>query len=233
MPIQNNTSLIKSRYLILYLTKEFKIAYESCGYYDPRPRIIISLFFFHLEIIFPFVNSNWEDECDPPCYGIAYHNQMFWIYYGGEGNDYGGNKWIAIESPFTLVIVRKSVLGIGDNWIHETKKTGQMDFFDDTKWKDLLYKETHHIAHVLDDGYVQHRIATLSVRELEFRYKWIQYIGWPNFMRKITRVLNIEFNGEVGGGVNSYKGGVLAASVPMLKNETNLDCLSRYLKQLK
>ena len=65
------------KWISFYFANRFDISYKKCGYFDPRPRIIIALGFFSLTIILPFYDKEWENECDPPKWGIAIHNNTF------------------------------------------------------------------------------------------------------------------------------------------------------------
>lgn len=118
-------------WLIFYWGWHFNISYESCGYFDNRPRINLDLIFFSFTIVLPFRNK-WTDECVPPQWGIAIHNNTFWIYRGGKGNMQGGNKWWTWDIPFlTKEWVRSSILLKDDTWEHETKGN-KKDFYNDS-----------------------------------------------------------------------------------------------------
>lgn len=77
------------KWIIFYFTRKFDISFEVCGYFDNRPRINLCLFFFNLTIILP-IRNKWYYECDAPKWGIAIHNDTFWVYRGGNGNMDGG-----------------------------------------------------------------------------------------------------------------------------------------------
>jgi hypothetical protein len=47
----------------------------------------------------PFKNK-WTDECDSHKWGIAIHNNTFWIYKVGKGNMNGVSKWWTWRIPF-------------------------------------------------------------------------------------------------------------------------------------
>ena len=77
--------IYESKWIIFYWTKNFDVSFEICGYFDNRPRINLDLFLFNLTLILPFRNK-WTDECDAPKWGVAIHNNTFWIYRGGKGS---------------------------------------------------------------------------------------------------------------------------------------------------
>jgi len=205
---------------IFYFTKSFDISFELCGYFDNRPRINLDLFFFSLTIILPFRNS-WTDECDPPKWGISYHNQTFWIYRGGKGNWNGGNKWWTIYSPFQLQWVRTSKLKKDGTWEHEVK--GNRKDFHDKKWDGIIWKETYPYKYLLKSGTFQDRLATIQVDEREWRYHWFKWLP----IKKVSRSIDVEFSDEVGERSGTWKGGTIGCSYEIKGNETPLQCLRR------
>ena len=214
-------------WLVFYWGWNFDISFELCGYFDNRPRINLDLIFFSLSFILPFRNS-WTDECDPPKWGVAYHNQTLWIYRGGKGNMKGGNKWWTFYSPFSLQWYRTSMLRNDGTWEHEFKseKLGYRNkqFWDKEKWKDVFFEETHPYFYVLNNGSVQRRMATIQVTEREWRPHWFK---WLPLTKKVRKSIDIEFNEEVGERTDTWKGGTLGCSYEMLPNETPRQTLRR------
>ncbi len=196
--------------------------YNVCGYFDNRPNIHLQLLFFTLNIYLPFRNK-WEDECDGPSYGIAIHNNTFWVYKGGKGN-YGGNKWWTWDIPFfSLEWIRTSVLLKDDTWEHETK--GNKKDFYKTEWKSKQKSWTYDYIDNYDGEVIP---TTIYVVDREWRPKWLTWTKL--FATKITRI-EVEFSKEVGSAKGSWKGGTLGCSYALLKNETPLDCLKRMEKE--
>lgn len=219
--------IYENKYIIFYFGKSFDISFELCGYFDNRPRINLDLFFFNLAIILPFRNK-WTDECDPPKWGIAYHNQTFWIYRGGEGNFGGGNKWWTFDSPFTYVWVRTSYLLNNNKWEHETKGN-RKDFYLE-KWDNILWIRTYPYKYKLNSGEIQDRLATIKVVEREWRMKCIK---WLPINKKTKRVIDVSFDGEVGEESGSWKGGTIGCDYELLKNETPFKALRRMENERK
>lgn len=217
--------IYKSKYVIFYFTKTFDVSFEICGYFDNRPRINIDLFFFSLALILPFRNS-WTDECDPPKWGIAYHNQTFWIYRGGKGNMNGGNKWWTFNMPWQLKWIRTSSLRKDGEWEHETKGNNK-NFWKD-EWKEILWSKTYPYTYKLKSGKVQKRHATVKVEEREWRMNWFK---WLPFGNKVSKTISIDFDDEVGERTGSWKGGVTGCRYELLPNETPLKCLRRMEKE--
>jgi hypothetical protein len=216
-----NKWIYESKYVIFYFTPGFDISFEICGYFDNRPRINLELFFFSLTLIFPFRNK-WTDECDPPKWGIAYHNETLWINRGGKGNGHGRNKWWSFYSPFSLQWIKTSALRKDGTWEHETKKD-RKDLYRD-EWRDVLWNETHPYIYTLKSGEIQNRQATIEVREREWRWHWFK---WLPLTKTISKTIEIKFDDEIGEETGSWKGGVTGCGYILLPNETPLECLRR------
>lgn len=211
--------IFKNNYLIFYFRRHFELSYEICGYFDNRPRINICLFFFHLEIIFPFRNK-WTDECDAPRWGIAIHNNTLWIYTGGEGNMKGGSQWWTWHIPFfTKEWVRTSILLKDGTWEHET--TGnKKDFYKD-EWKNKQASWQYNYTDKSDGEIIP---TIIYVDEREWRPKWLK---WTNLFSEIRRTIDVHFSKECGERKRSWKGGTLGCGYNMFPNEHPLACLKR------
>lgn len=214
-------------WIIFYWRKHFELTYSVCGYFDNRPEINISLFFFMLTIKLPFKNK-WTDECDAPTWGIAYHNQTLWIYRGGKGNMNGGKKWWTMYAPWSPQWVRTSNLRKDGTWEHE-RKGNRKSFWED-KWKDILWSETYLYTYTLKSGEIQNRLATVKVAEREWRWHWFK---WLPLTKKVNRSIEIDFNDEVGERTGSWKGGTTGCGYTLLPNETPLQSLRRMEKERK
>jgi hypothetical protein len=225
----------------------FRLTYAICGYFDSRPEIHICLIYGHFVFRMPWRSKGWEDECDPPEWGIAAHHQTFWIYRGGKGNGNGGNKWWTIYAPWQWSWVRTSYLlnykkGINPNppglatskrnkWYWEDEVTSHRikDRYEKT-FQDRIWKETHPYTYTLKRGEVQHRTATITIEEREWRLYWFK---WLPLIKKVSRSINIEFSGEVGEQTGTWKGGCIGCSYSLLPGETPLQCLRRMEKERK
>lgn len=205
----------------------FELSYESCGYFDPRHRINIGLIFFHMTFVLP-IKSKHTDECDPPQWGIAIHNNTFWIYRGGEGNMKGGNKWWTFNMPWSWEWVRTSILAVdGKSWYHDTPKTPQ-EFYE-PRWKAKIWRERHPYHYVMGDG-AQYCYATIKVEEREWRWNWLRWLPFP---RKVVRQIDVSFSKEMGPEAGSWKGGVTGCGWEMRKGETPKQCLDRMEREIK
>lgn len=217
--------IYESKYLTFYWGWYFDISYEICGYFDNRPRINLDLIFFSLTFILPFTNK-WTDECSSPKWGIAIHNNTFWLYKGGEGNMNGGNKWWTWDIPFvTKEWVRTSILLKDDTWEHETRGNNK-DFFNE-EWKEKQKSWTYDFTDKYDNKVIP---TTIYVEEREWRPKWLK---WTPLFAKKRRSIDIHFSKEVGERKESWKGGVIVCSYELFPNEEPLDCIKRMEKERK
>lgn len=216
-----------SKYLIFYFTKGFDISFEICGYFDNRPRINIQLFFFRLTLILPFRNK-WTDECDCPKWGISWYHSTLWFHLGGKGNMNGGSKWYTIHAPWDWDWVRTSYLRKDGTWENESKGN-RKDFYKD-HWDEVLWSEKYPYTYTLKSGEVQNRIAKVRVEEMEWRWHWFK---WLDFGSKKRRSIDIDFDGEVGEGTGSWKGGTVGCGYDLREGETPLESLRRMEKDRK
>ncbi len=206
-------------WLIFYWKWCFDISYEICGYFDNRPRINLDLIFFSLTIILPFRNK-WTDESFPPKFGIAIHNNTFWVYIGGNGNMGGGNKWWTWDIPFiTKEWIRTSILLKDNTWEHETVNNPK-NFYEDG-WKQKQKSWSYDFTDKYDGEIIP---TTIYVNEREWRPKWLE---WTNLFAKRKRTIDVYFSKEVGKRKGGWKGGVINCSYELLSGEEPLDCLKR------
>lgn len=212
---------INSKYLDFWWGWHLELTFAICGYFDNRPQITIAPGFFHLTLKFPFKN-NWTDECDPPRWGIAYHGSTLFIHKGGKGNMKGGGKWWSFYAPWSWQWVRTSYLRKDGSWENEFK--GDKRGLYRSEFDHLWWSEKHPYTYILKNGEIQNRIATVKVEEREWRFHWFKWLSFP---RKISRTIAVEFDGEVGEGTGSWKGGTLGCGYLLLTKETPLQSLRR------
>jgi len=169
-----------------------------------------------LSINLPF-KTKLEEDCEMPQYGLAIHNETFWIYLGGVGN--GGSKWITWSLPFfTYEFDGHKVQKKDGSWAEHL-----LDF----KGTDGRYTETHPYTYTLKSGEVQNRTATVFRESRKWHRKWLPFLT-------ITRAcIDIEFNDEVGERTGSWKGGTTGCNYDALKGETMEQTLRRMEKDRK
>ena len=159
--------------------------------------------------------EHW-DECDPPCYGIYYHEHQLGICYGKETK--------LFDMPWNLDWIRTSAMTVDGKWLHETRKNRNMEFWNDEKWKDQLFTETYPYTYITKDGDVQNCLATIKVQEREWRWTWFKWLKWT---QKIRKEIDISFSEEMGERKGSWKGGTTGCSYRMLRDETPYQTLKR------
>ena len=215
--------IFENNWLVFYFTLGFDISYSICGYFDNRPRINLTLLFFRLCITLPFRND-WTDECDPPKWGIAIHNNTFWVYKGGKGNWNGGNETWSFSIPFVEKNwVRTSILLKDGNWEHETK--GNYKSFYEEEWKEKQAVWEYDYTDKYDGEVIPTKIY---IEEREWRPKWL---GWTSLFATVRRTIDVHFSKECGRRKGGWKGGCLGCGYEMKPEEHPIDCVKRMEKE--
>jgi len=211
---------------------KFEITYAECGYEEGNGELHISMFGWHSVFKFPWKSKRFPDgDCDAPQWGIAIHNNTFWIYKGGNGNWGGGSKWWTWDIPFfTKEHVRHDV---------------QCDFSDDDHEKDLRMVPYDNLVGNYDKNYTplkENKLVykyhynyldkydgevipcTFWVEEREWRPKWLT---WTGMFKTVNRYIEIEFDKEVGKQKGSWKGGCVGCGYDLLPGEHPIECIRR------
>ena len=152
---------------------------------------------------------------DPPWYGLYFHNNQLGVCIG---------KTYLYDLPWSLDWIRTSALTKDGKWLHETNKNRNQDFWDENKWKDILYYEVHPYKYTTKYDEIQNCTATIRVEEREWRCKWFK---WLKYARKIRKDIEVNFSEDIGEKKGSWKGGCVGCSYEILKNETPYECLKR------
>lgn len=175
------------------------------------------------------------NECESPEWG-------FYIFYHGFLSETNlviclGKKRKYIHFPWNLEWYRTSYLlktdglslfsGAGD-WIHEFK--GKRKDLHDDKWNGILWEQTYPYIYILESGKVQERLATVKVKEMEWRRRWLPFTSLFN---QVIRSIQVEFDQEVGERTGSWKGGTLGCGYELKPNETPYQCLKRMEQERK
>lgn len=80
--------------------------------------------------------------------------------------------------------------------------------------------ETHKYRYKLKNGEVQIRLATIKKESRRWTRTWVPWT-------KTVVSMNVEFDGEVGEGAGSWKGGTIGCGYGMQPNESLSACLRR------
>jgi len=188
------------------------------------------------------------DDSEPPEYGFYFYGEgkriftSFWLCLGREKK--------CFHMPWEWEWVRTSKLRNDGTWENETRKN-RKDFYDDKKWKDIIWTDEYPYVYNLKNGEKQERIATLKVEEREWRFRALKWLPFPRMINKsisidfsyggpIAREVIIEKDGfklkqkqsgEVGERAGGWKGGTLGCSYSMLPRETPEQTLRRMEKE--
>jgi hypothetical protein len=199
--------------------KKWNFTIAPASYFDNRFYISFCILWGQFYIHIPFIRSKY-DECDPPRYGWYFYSMDRWIpdnfiiCYGKKTKFY--------HMPWELDWVRTSILLKDGTWANETRGNRQ-DFWKE-EWKEKKWKEVHPYMYTLKNGTTQHRMATITVDEREWRPRWFK---WTGLFKKIRTTIDVSFDDEVGERSGSWKGGTLGCGYNILPKETPLQCLRR------
>lgn len=199
----------------------FEFVLNRGGYFDPRYSITFCFIWGYLNIKLPF-KTRLAEGCDLPRYGVAIHNDTFWIYTGGKydeqlGQCTGNDQWIAWYLPFfNYEFDGHWVVGKDGEYVFMDKGMASWEFK-----KTGAKTETHPYTYTLKNGTVQNRKATISQEKRRWHRKWFA------FLKREIVTIDVEFDGEVGESTGSWKGGTIGCGYDMLPGESMLDTLRR------
>lgn len=208
---------------------KFEIAYEECGYEEGNGELHISLLGWHSVFKFPWKSKRFPyGDCDAPQWGIAIHDSTLWIYRGGNGNLGGGSRWWTWDIPFfTSVHIRHQVECESGMVDYDTLMKREDKTYVALKDNEYVHKYHYDYKDSFDGTIVP---CTYWVEEREWRRKWLT---WCKIGRIVRRYIEIEFDGEVGKGKESWKGGCIGCSYDLLAGETPEECIKRMERERK
>lgn len=184
---------------IFYKGCSLEITWRKAGFFDPRPRLHLDLYYFAFDLILPFRSK--YDDFDPPKYGFSIHSNSLWVYLGGDN---GNSQWDWSVPFVTKEMIRNSILLKDGRWEHETR--GKLKRFWDTKWDSK--KKVWKVDYKDYDGEVVPARITLNQRE--WRPKWLT---WTSLFSKVVTYVEAEFEKEIGRKKGTWKGGVTGVSM--------------------
>jgi len=146
-----------------------------------------------------------------------------WDNRGADIHLNWGSRCKIVHLPWDYVHVRSSMLCQDGVW---RKAIGA---WERKEGDPVQATETHHYRYVCRDGTVQDDIeATISVSEMEWRWRMLRWLRWGALVR---RTIDVEFSAEVGNQRGSWKGGVLGCSYEMRRDEGPAECLHRMRRE--
>lgn len=174
----------------------------------------------HIHLLWPsiFIHtpewlSQFRREDDHPWFGIFGFN---WAMYD-SWHIYWKGKCHIIDMPYSWHHVRHTFLNPDGSVQADVTKVRYND-------QPEPVKQTFPYTYTLKNGEVQNRTATINGEEREWRWKALKWLPFP---RKISRVIDIEFNDEVGERSGSWKGGAIVISSEWKRGESMEQALRR------
>jgi hypothetical protein len=227
----NPKELLRVEWLFGRNVTDFHAA-VTFGYGDSDGGILFHLgipWLFALYLVIPNVWRIRESKT-----GIAIHNTSFWIYpFADQNESRHDHPWwkksYCFEFPWsykhhlTEILEHKANLPGLAATIWNDKEKAFLDSYDARKAAEKSVSETYDYTYTLKSGEVQHRKATVHVDRMTWRMR-----GWPLLpFDKVQTCICVSFDGEVGEGTGSYKGGTIGCGWHMLPSETPLETLRR------
>lgn len=153
-------------------------------------------------------------------------------WFDGTIHAHWGHRTKIVHMPWNWSHYRTSyLLRDGKTWVHEirgvcSEPVGTRIDRGYLSLSEALprWVEMHPYRYVLRSGVVQERKATIMVSEREARMRWFKRLPWP---RKVSRSIDVAFDGEVGERTGSWKGGTVGCGYTLRRDETPLECLRR------
>ena len=101
MKRQKDSEYTPDHWYVGWHSWQFDISYEECGYDSGNAELNISILGWHSVFKLPWKSKRFpHGDCDAPKWGVAIHDNTFWLYKGGDGNWGGGSKWWTWDIPF-------------------------------------------------------------------------------------------------------------------------------------
>lgn len=174
-------------------------------------------------------------------WGIAIHNNAFWLYPGNWSNESNSKDpwWLhshayyfpwdyrhhrtdildahgrqPVDQPFLSPIVFSDIRGSGKKFL---------DTYEERQTIEKTVSKTFDYTYTLKSGEVQHRTAEVFVDRMEWRARWYPIIP----LTKIRTCISVKFNEELGERTGSWKGGCTGCGYEMLPKETPENTLRR------
>ena len=213
------------------------------------PLCFISMWFLILAILSLFVGvgkvylnlpfHTGINDCESPQWGFYFYYHGFLsetqlVICLGEKNKYISFTWnlewyrtsYQTNTGTTIWDGKTSVT----HWIWEHEYKGQRKEFYEDKWKGILWEQTWPYTYTLNSGEVQHRNATIKVKEMEWRRRWLPFTSLFN---QVIRSIDVTFDKEIGERTGSWKGGTVGCSYEMKPDDTPYECLKRMEQERK
>lgn len=193
----------------------------SWGWFSPRPAFELGYGYTYREarpcINFGLIWGKWSINLPftkAPGFDFNKFEHSYGFSWFGTGIHF---NWATQTKIWDLPLkswkfISHEVLDIGGHWVPH-----QLTFEGD----DGRYTETHPYTYTLASGEVQERQATV------YTERWNHHRKWAPFLKRTSTCLSVSFDGEVGEGTGSWKGGTVGCGYDILPGESMLDTLRR------
>lgn len=164
-------------------------------------------------------------------YGFSVSDGFFQFFYGAQTHDSSTTKSWSKFLPWTQWRhVRHSIYDV-DQVVYWEERKGGIKLADIQHWIDAKENVPKKKFKLIDfDG--EEIIATTHIEEREWLFGegWFKWLSW---FRKpmVRRVLEINFNKEVGPEKGSWKGGTLGHGIDLENGEDHKAAFIRYCNQ--
>lgn len=210
----------------------------TVGYGDSDAGVCLHIclpWLFSWYLVLPHVRHCRESQT-----GIGIHNGAFWIYpFTDQHESRRDHPWwkkcYAFHFPWTydhhlteILEHRSNLPGLAKT-VWDDKGKNVMESWAARMAAAKLVSEEYHYEYTLKSGDVQYRKATVYVDRITWRMRW-----WPLLpFKKVRTSISVNFDGEVGEGTGSWKGGTIGCGYDMKLGETPLECLHRMERERK
>lgn len=186
--------------------------------HDRRFMLHVHLGWPNLYLRLPILNRWAREERD--CMGERWG---FALVDGNGVHLHWGTKTKIVRLPWAWEFYRRSFWLEDGEWAHDIHQKGKHMPWAERKVLDL-WAYTYPYTYTLRSGEVQSRKATVTLEESECRQRWLL---WTPLFARVRKSIQVKFDGEVGEGAGSWKGGTVGCSYDLLPGEAPEACLRR------
>lgn len=229
--------LLHVEWLFGKYARDFSIT-ATFGYGDSDAGVCLHLcipWLFSVFVVVPGVYHCRESQS-----GIAIHNGAFWIYpltdqHESRHDHPWWKKNYAFHFPWTYdhhlteILEHKANLPMLAGVVWDDRGKEFLESYEERKTIQASVSETYDYTYTLKSGEVQKFKATVFIERMTWRMRW-----WPLLpFKKVRTSISVDFDGEVGEGAGSWKGGTIGCGYDMRHGETPLECLRRMERERK
>lgn len=197
------------------------------------PHLHIALLVFSWFIPLPLFTQRWfPGDCgiDRARYGFSWRFGKEW---GGDLHLSWGRRSKITWAPWGLEHIRTDYLGDDLEWHDDRLKPASWRRLAEEDAGPEPWTASYPFHYMLDNGEVQHTIATVTRRRAFHGRRWIgpkRFRAWLRSILPVTRFesLDIAFDDEMGERRGSWKGGTVGTSCKIGPDESPIAALRRY-----